>query len=325
MNVRKGPPDTVGAWRKGGGSGKHEMRPTGPGHRAACRYENRRRPVVKGKGILGPVLSIIIVAGIIYLAALGFLWTTQRSHIFRPGIGPLDLINSTVASFMREETIRTSDGLALTTWYAPAKEGQRTIVYIHGNAGTLGDRHGRVLPYLQRGFGLLLVGYRGYGGNPGEPTEAGLYEDGRAHLNWLAQQGVKDDEVVLYGESLGAAVAIQMAIERRLAALVLEAPFASILLSARARYPMFAFEWLIKDKFANIDKIDRINVPLFVIHGGRDRVTPQRFGRMVFERAREPKSALWPEEAGHNDLVQFGMIEAVMRFLDGLPPASKGG
>lgn len=274
---------------------------------------------MRGKAVLGSVLIVLIAAGAVYLAALGFLWATQRSHIYRPGIGPLDLINSTVAAYMREETIRTSDGLALTAWYAPAKPGRRTIVYIHGNAGTLGDRHGRVLPYLERGFGLLLVGYRGYGGNPGEPTEVGLYDDGRAHLEWLAQQGVQDDELVLYGESLGAAVATQMAIERPAAALVLEAPFASILLSARNRYPMFAFDFLIKDKFANLDKIDKINMPLFVVHGGRDPVTPQRFGRLVFERAREPKAAFWPAEAGHNDLVQFGMIDAVMRFLDGLP------
>jgi hypothetical protein len=275
---------------------------------------------MRGKGIVGSVLGVLVAVGAIYLAALGYLWATQRSHVFRPGNGPLDLINSTVASYMREETIRTTDGLALTAWYAPAKPGQRTIVYIHGNAGTLGDRHERVLPYLERGFGMLLVGYRGYGGNPGEPTETGLYDDGRAHLDWLTRQGVRDDEVVLYGESLGAAVATQLATERKAAALVLEAPFASILLSARARYPLLAFDWLVKDKFANIDKIDKINMPLFVIHGALDRVTPQRFGRMVYERARDPKSAAWPSEAGHNDLLQFGMIEAVTRFLDGLPP-----
>jgi fermentation-respiration switch protein FrsA (DUF1100 family) len=277
---------------------------------------------VRGKGILGSVLGVLIAVGAIYLAALGYLWATQRSHVFRPGIGPLDLINSTVASYMREETIRTTDGLTLMAWYAPAKPGQRTIVYIHGNAGTLGDRHQRVLRYLERGFGMLLVGYRGYGGNPGEPTEAGLYDDGRAHLDWLTQQGVRDDEIVLYGESLGGAVAAQLATERKVAAVVLEAPFASVLLSARAHYPLFAFDWLIKDKFANIDKIDKINVPLFVIHGALDRVTPQRFGRMVYERARQPKSAFWPAEAGHNDLLQFGMVEAVMHFLDRLPPAT---
>lgn len=279
-----------------------------------------------GKAIVGSVLWVLIGAAALYLAALGYLWATQRSHVFRPGNGPLDLINSTVASYMREETIHTADGLVLTAWYAPARPGQRTIVYIHGNAGTLGDRHERVQPYLERGFGMLLVGYRGYGGNPGEPTEAGLYDDGRAHLDWLIGQGVRQDEVVLYGESLGAAVATQLATERKAAALVLEAPFASVLLSARARYPLFAFDWLIKDKFANVDKIDKVNMPLFVIHGALDRVTPQRFGRMVFDRAREPKAASWPVEAGHNDLLEFGMVEAVTRFLDGLAaPASKAG
>ena len=299
--------------------------PSRPAGQAEWREESRW-PVVKGKGIVGIVLGVLITVGAIYLAVLGYLWTNQRSFVFRPGIGPLDLINSTVASYMREETIRTSDGLALTAWYAPAKPGQRTIVYVHGNAGTLGDRHERVQRYLERGFGMLLVGYRGYGGNPGAPTEAGLYEDARAHLDWLATQGVRADELVLYGESLGAAVGIQMALERKAAALVLEAPFASIPLSARTRFPLFAFDWLIKDKFANIDKIDKVNMPLFVVHGARDAVTQQRFGRMVYERAREPKSGYWPADAGHNDLVQFGMVEAVMRFLDGLPsPTSKGG
>jgi fermentation-respiration switch protein FrsA (DUF1100 family) len=270
------------------------------------------------------VLGVVLAMAAVYLAALGYLWATQRSHVFRPGIGPLDLINSTVASYMRVETIHTKDGLALTAWYAPAKPGRRTIVYIHGNAGHLGDRHDRVQPYLEHGFGMLLVGYRGYGGNPGEPTETGLYDDGRAHLDWLVRQGVREEEIVLYGESLGGAVATQLATERKAAALVLEAPFASVLLSARARFPLFAFDWLIKDKFANIDKIDKINMPLFVIHGALDRVTPQRFGRMVFERAREPKAASWPAGAGHNDLLQFGMVEAVTRFLDGLDaPISK--
>ena len=281
---------------------------------------------MKGKGIVGSVLGVLIVLVGVYAACLTYLWATQRSHVFRPGGGPLDLINSSVASHVRAETVVSADGLTLTTWYAPARPGQRTIVYFHGNAGTLADRHERVLSYLERGFGILLVGYRGYGGNPGQPTEAGLYDDGRAHLDWLTRQGVSADQMVLYGESLGAAVAIQLATERKAAALVLEAPFASVLLSARARYPLFAFDWVVKDKFANVDKIDKVRMPVFVIHGALDRVTPQRFGRMVFERAPEPKSAAWPSGAGHNDLLQFGMVEAVVRFLDGLaPPASKAG
>jgi hypothetical protein len=265
------------------------------------------------------VLGVLIAVIGIYLAVLGYLWATQRSHVFRPGLGPLDLTGSAVASYMRAEPIQTADGLALTAWYAPARPGRRTLVYFHGNAGTLGDRHERILPYLERGFGVLLVGYRGYGGNPGRPSEHGLYDDGRAHLDWLARNGLQGDALILYGESLGAAVAIEMARECKAAALVLEAPFASIVLSARARYPVFAFDWLIKDKFASIKKIDKVKTPLFIIHGALDVVTPQRFGRMLFERAREPKSAFWPAQAGHNDLTQHGMIEAVTEFLEKLP------
>lgn len=268
---------------------------------------------------MGSVLGVLIAVVGIYLAVLGYLWATQRSHVFRPGLGPLDLTGSTVASYMRAEQIQTADGLVLTAWHAPARSGRRTLVYFHGNAGTLGDRHQRILPYLERGFGVLLVGYRGYGGNPGRPSEHGLYEDGRAHLDWLARQGLQDDALILYGESLGAAVAIEMALERKAAALVLEAPFASIVLSARARYPIFAFDWLIKDKFASVKKIDKVKMPLFIIHGALDVVTPQRFGRMLFERARGPKAAFWPAQAGHNDLTQHGMIEAVTEFLEKLP------
>lgn len=273
-----------------------------------------------GDGIVGFALGVVIAVLGIYAAGLGYLWLTQRSHVFRPGTGPLDLVGSIVGPHMREVTVDSADGLALMAWYAEAKPGRRTIVYFHGNAGTLADRHERVWPYLERGYGVLLVGYRGYGGNPGMPTENGLYADGRAHLDWLAGLGLDGDALVLYGESLGAAVAIQMATERPAAALVLEAPFASILQSARARYPLFAFDWLVKDKFANIQKIDKVRMPLFVIHGALDRVTPQRFGRMLYERAQQPKFAVWLPEAGHNDLTAHGMVDVVTRFLEGLPP-----
>ncbi len=281
---------------------------------------------MKGNGIVGFVSGALIAVGGVYLAVLVLLWATQRSHIFHPGGGPLDLAGSVVAPYMRTITVASSDGLTLTAWYTQAKPGRRTIAYFQGNAGTLADRDERVLPYLRHGFGILLVGYRGYGGNPGEPTEPGLYDDARAHLDWLGKQGVTSGDLVLYGESLGAAIALQMAMERPAAALVLEAPFASIVRSARAQFPLFAFDWLIKDKFANIDKIDKVRVPLFVIHGARDQVTPVRFGRALYDRANQPKFAVWLPDAGHNDLMQFGLTDLVTRFLDGLSAGtSKGG
>ncbi len=267
---------------------------------------------------MGFVLGAVATVAAIYLLILAYLWATQRSHVFRPDRKRPDLTQSAVARLMREVAISGADGLVLGAWYGPARPGRPTLLYCHGNAGTLGGRAERVRPYLERGYGVLLVAYRGYGGNPGTPTEAGLYADARAHLDWLLAQGTPADQIVLYGESLGAAVAVQLATERRAAALVLEAPFASIVLSARARYPLFAFDWLITDKFASIDKIGRVQAPLFIIHGSLDRVTPMRFGRMLFDKALEPKAAVWPEGAGHNDLLSFGMVEAVTGFLERL-------
>ena len=276
---------------------------------------------------MGSVLGVLVAVAAVYVAALGYLWATQRSHVFRPGIGPLDLVNSTVASYMRDETIRTGDGLALHVLVcagearATAPSSISTAMPAPWATGTSG-----CWPTWSAASAFCWWDTAAMAATRASRRKPGLYDDGRAHLDWLAAQGLRPDELVLYGESLGSAVATQLATERKAAALVLEAPFASVLLSARARYPLFAFDWVIKDKFANVDKIDRINMPLFVIHGALDRVTPQRFGRMVFERAREPKAASWPSGAGHNDLLQFGMVEAVTRFLDGLSaPVSKAG
>lgn len=276
------------------------------------------RPMVRGSDLMSFALGLVATVAAVYLLILAYLWISQRSIVFHPGSEPPALAGSAVETLMQDVSVQSGDGLALHGWYAPARAGMPTILYFHGNAGTLAGRAERVLPYLQRGYGVLLAGYRGYGGNPGAPTELGLYDDGRAHFDWLAAQGVPGDRVVLYGESLGAGVAVQLATERRVKALVLEAPFASIALSAKQRFPLFAFEWLIRDKFANLDKIDKVQAPLFIVHGGADRVTPIAFGRMLFDRAREPKAALWPEDAGHNDLIQYGMIQAVMGFLDGV-------
>ena len=122
--------------------------------------------------------------------------------------------------------LKTNDGLTLKAWYRPCLHTQSaTLVYFHGNAGRIGYRAPLVKPYLNEGFGVLLVTYRGYSGNPGNPNEKGLYEDGIAAIEFLKQQGVAEESLVLMGESIGCAVAIEMATRYRVGALVLQAPF----------------------------------------------------------------------------------------------------
>lgn len=266
------------------------------------------------------ISALLSAAVTVYIGCLLLLYAVQRRIVFKPDPTKADLVTVGLAEQMRDVAIATGDGLTLSSWWAPPlRPDRRVIVYFHGNAGHRGGRAERIRDYLAAGYGVLLVGYRGYGGNPGKPTEAGLYADARANLAFLAAQNVRPAETVLFGESLGTAVAIQMATEVPALALVLEAPLASITLSARARYPLFAFDFLVRDKFNSVMKIGKVTLPLLLVHGEQDRTTAVRFGRMVYNAANEPKRAHFIAEAGHNDLMQHGLAKAVTEFLDGLP------
>lgn len=215
----------------------------------------------------------------------------------------------------------TADGLTLGGWYRAARPGQPTLVYFHGNAGHLGGRLILVQPYLEAGYGVLLAGYRGYDGNPGRPGEAGLYADGRAALSWLAGIGVAHDRIVLFGESLGSGVAVQMAVERPVAGLVLQSPFTSVVDVGQDKVPWLPVSLLMTDRFDSLSKIPRITAPLLLIHGEADRVVPVQFGRRLFEAAPEPKTPYFVAGAGHNDLHGFGISEVVIAFLETLADA----
>jgi uncharacterized protein len=214
-------------------------------------------------------------------------------------------------------TLATADGLVLKSWYVPAKDTGKlsTIVYFHGNAGNIAGRTFRVRQYIDAGYGILMVEYRGYGGNPGKPTETGLYEDGRAAMAFLQKRGVPAAETVLFGESLGSGVAVQMASEFKTGALVLEAPFTSAEDVAAAVYWFLPVRFLMRDRFRSLDKITGIHTPLLVLHGEHDRTIPVSHGRRMLEAANAPKRGTFFDHGGHNDLPNHGSDDEVLRFL----------
>lgn len=252
----------------------------------------------------------------LYLATLLLLYLFQRSILFVPNAEQPDLTAAGLAGVMGSIRTVREDGVELLAWYRPAAGNPTPVLlYFHGNAGHIGHRADRVLPYLEAGLGVLLVEYSGYGGNPGRPTEPGLYADARAAIDFLAQQGIGPDRMLFYGESLGTAIAVQMAVERGCAALVLEAPFTSIGAVAQSRYWMFPVRALVRDKFDSLSKIPRVTSPLFVMHGERDRVVPIRFGRELFDAATAPKEARWFEAGTHVNFDELGGSAAVLQFL----------
>lgn len=267
-------------------------------------------------------MTWLFAALIGYGAIVAGVFAIQRSLQYFPSQLVQDADRMT-GGLMRTVTYRTADGLDLSAWYHAPGDGLPTLVRFHGNAGQHGDRARSIRPYMERGYGVLLASYRGYGGNPGKPTEEGLYADARAALDWLAANGIDPGSIVLYGESLGSGVAVQMAAERPVAGLVLEAPFTSAVDVGQAAYRWLPVRLLMRDRFDNLDKIDEITAPLLLIHGEADRVVATRFGRRLFAAANEPKTALFVPQAGHNDLDFYGISETVLEFLAILPTASR--
>ena len=243
------------------------------------------------------------------------LFATQRSIIYQTGRDAPDLERAAIGGF-REIDVVTPDGLTLTSWYRDAAPGMPTFVVTHGNAGHIGHRTPKLATFAEKGYGLFLAGYRGFGGNPGRPDEQGLYRDGAAAIAWLADHGVPSAEIVLYGESLGTGVAIHLAGEHDVAAVVLEAPYTSLADIADDHYWYVPFAgMLVLDRFDAASRIARVDAPVLMLAGEKDKVIPIKLVRALYAAAGEPRHLWVAPEAGHIDLYEHGAGEVVLDFL----------
>ncbi len=266
------------------------------------------------------VYQLIITGLVVYGALVVGLFLVQRQLMYFPDSRTPEPARAGVPE-MREVTLTTEDGLRLMAWYRPAQTPDGpVIVFFHGNAGNIGDRGAKIRPFIDAGFGVMLVSSRGYGGNPGSPTEEGLNRDGRAAMEFLSNNGVPSRGVVLYGESLGSGVAVEMATERPVGGVVLEAPFTSVADVAASQFFFVPARYLVRDRFDSLSKIDAIGAPLLILHGERDRVISVRYGRRLFAAARQPKTSLFYPGGGHNDLYNFGAGADVVAFVRGIFP-----
>jgi fermentation-respiration switch protein FrsA (DUF1100 family) len=263
-----------------------------------------------GRVLVSGGLAVVLA----YLAVVAGLYLFQRSLIYRPDQARPEAAPLGIPG-LRDVTLRTADGLDLLAWYVAPPPGGPLVVYFHGNGGTIASRSERVRRLAHEGIGVLMLEYRGYGGNPGTPTEAGLFTDARAALDFAAAQGIDAERLVIWGESLGTGVAVAMASERRAAAVILESPYTTLAAAAQRAYPFVPVDPLLKDRFDSLSRIARINAPLLVAHGELDEVVPVDLGRTLFAAAHEPKQA-WFAPAGHHaDLSQHGLLDTVLTFL----------
>ncbi|MBI3988988.1 MAG: alpha/beta hydrolase [candidate division NC10 bacterium] len=216
-------------------------------------------------------------------------------------------------------SFKTSDGVVLNGWFVPGKPGSATLLWFHGNAGNISHRVENItLLHNLLGIHVFIFDYRGYGRSEGKVSEKGTYRDAEAAYTYLrSRKDLDPSKIVFFGRSLGAAVAVEMALRAQCAGLILESPFTSIREIANHVFPLVGF--LFRTRYDSLSKIKRIRVPLLILHGDQDEIVPFSMGRRLFEAANEPKEFYRIKGADHNDTYLVGGIayfEALGRFIE---------
>lgn len=267
---------------------------------------------MKIKRLLHLIFAII---AIFYTAACAYLYLFQRDILYKPDkhLELPEKYNLNEASVIK---LKTDDNIAITAWYIAPKATQPTIIYLHGNTANLGKRAKKFKEFAETGFGILALSYRGFGDSEGMPTEVGLYKDARAAIQYLTEKGLNKKDIILYGESLGTGVATQMATEDKFRALILEAPYDTIIARAAELYPIFPVRLLVKDQYLSVDKIARINTPLLIFHSKDDEVMPIHHGAKLFSAAKEPKKFIVFEHSGHTKFNHSELARLTMEYIN---------
>jgi hypothetical protein len=214
--------------------------------------------------------------------------------------------------------LTSSDGERLIAWHVAPRGDRPVVLYFQGNAGGSNLRVDRFNRLTAEGNGLLALSYRGYGGSTGKPSEEGLIRDAQAAYDF-ARARYPAKRIVLFGESLGTAVAVALAAGREIGALILDAPFTSAADVGASAYPFAPVRWLMKDTWRSDERIGRVSAPLLVLHGERDTIIPISFGERLFALAREPKRMVRFGNGGHVNLDEQGAAKVWKEFLAGLP------
>ncbi|MEM9556219.1 MAG: alpha/beta hydrolase [Acidobacteriota bacterium] len=268
------------------------------------------------------IAPLVLAAGVGGVGALELARSRfQQSRLFEPTRHPHGEWDPSVYGIEFEDIeFESADGTRLHGWWMPVRGAASTLVYCHGNSGSIGDR----LPIYQRLLALLRVNlfafdYRGYGRSEGVPTEKGVLADARAALDWVrTERRVVPESTLLLGHSLGGAVAIDTALHREVAGLIVQSSFTQLRDMARVRYPDLPLHWITRNGgFSSIDKVARLEVPKLFVHGAEDETIPFDHGVQLWHAASAPKAFLTLRRARHNDLHVRGSLlyhSALRRF-----------
>jgi hypothetical protein len=259
---------------------------------------------------------LLIVVALGYLGGLAVLYFKQRSMLFP--IPPVGRTAPEAAGFpeAEEQVLKTADGEQVIVWHVSPKPRSPVVMFFPGNGDFLAGRVSRFRDITSDGTGLVALSYRGYAGSSGQPSEQGLLLDAAAAYAFTAAR-YKTDQIVAWGFSLGTGVAVALAADHPVGKLILEAPYTSTadVASSIRLFRAVPVRWLMRDQFRSDERIARVTTPLLIMQGSRDPVIPIALGERMFALPHEPKQFVRFEGGGHEDLDNYGALEAAHRFI----------
>jgi len=260
---------------------------------------------------------ILLTLIIIYFFILISTYLFQRNLLYHPSEN--NYSGDQLQVSVEKVKIKTSDNIELLSWFHNKNISKyKTILFFHGNAGSLENRIHKINHFKDMKVNFLIVAWRGFSGNKGKPTEQGLYEDARSAINWLKTKGINEKNIIIYGESLGTGIATEVSQNKNFAGIILESPFTSMVDAGKNQYPYLPVRILLKDKYESDKKLKNIRIPILIMHGKVDNIVPFYMGKKMYEIANEPKYSYFSEYDDHMMEYNQNLLKALNKFVNSL-------
>ena len=271
----------------------------------------------KDKKKMNYITIILLVFIIIYFLINIFTYFFQRNLLYKPTEN--NYFGDNLSVPIQKVLIKNKDNINLISWFHNKDlKDYKTILFLHGNAGTLENRIHKINHFNNMNVNFIIVAWRGFSGNKGKPTEKGFYQDANSVVEWLKTKNIFEKDIIIYGESLGTAVAIEIAQNKDFGGIILESPFTSMIELGKLKYPFLPVKLLLKDKYESDIKIKNIKSPILIMHGKADNIVPFYMGKKMYELANTPKYLYFPKYDNHMMDFDKKLLKTLKNYINGL-------
>jgi len=260
------------------------------------------------------ISTLIFSVIFIYLIIIAYMYLNQRKLLYLPSEN--NYLDDQIDFNFKEVFIDVEKKLKLKSWLIENDlKNKKTLVFFHGNAGNLSNRIYKLNQLSKLDLNIIILAWRSFSGNEGEPSEQNLYNDAKKTIEWLNSRGVKNKNIILYGESLGTGIAVELGQINEFGGIILESPFTSMTNAAKNIYPWLPVKYLLKDKYDSEKKIKNIKIPILIMHGKKDNIVPFKMGKKLYDLANNPKFFYFTESDDHMMTFDEKLVSAIKNFL----------